>query len=263
MIQRDLAVRDAVSKNEVAVNGQIFQGHVSAANEKTPFVVLLVCARSCDVSFDDVVKDLRELSSCNGVLRSEAVGTAVDVTRTDHGLDVRQRPVGNLAAVRKFGEIRFAVPFQIELQRSCHHGHGFLSGDGRVRSHGCTAAAIVGTHLDGQSYVVVVPLGFGYVLILADVCNFVAAEGAVDDGRHLCAGQIAVRVDNAVSLAVEQSVVHSSRDGFSIPSRLVKVFEIRCLPVCCGCGHGQREAGGNGENECEDSFIFQVEFLQS
>ena len=79
-----------------------------------------------DVSADDVVKNLRELGSGDIVQRSKDFAAAVNVVCTDHCTHIRHRPVGNLASVGEYGQIRFGIRIVVQFQRTGNDRHSLL-----------------------------------------------------------------------------------------------------------------------------------------
>ena len=157
------------------------------------------------------MENLRKFCAGDIIQRFQPFGSAVDIIRADHRANVRQRPVGNLAAVGERGQIRFGIRIVVQFQRSRHNGHGFLPRDGRIRGHCRVAAPVISAHLHSHCHIVVVPLGLCHVRVLGNVSFDVAAERPVDDSRHLC------------------TIIHSRRHGFGVPCSTVIVAEIRGL----------------------------------
>ena len=198
-------------------------------------MVFDVFSLDVDIVLDDVCENLRELGAGDVVLRRKNFSSAVNVIRTDHRSHIRQRPVGNLAAVRERGQVCFCVSVIIQLQRSRHNRHSLLPGDGSIWRHARIASTVVGSHLDGEGNIIVVPLGFRHILILRNVRLLVAAKRAVDDCGHLRARHVAVWIDDCAGFSVKQTIVHGGADRFCIPCSTVIVLEICSLASGCAC----------------------------
>ena len=211
------------------------------------------------------MENLRKFCAGDIIQRFQPFGSAVDIIRADHRANVRQRPVGNLAAVGERGQICFGVRIVIQFQRAGHYGHGFLPRDGRIGGHRRAAASVVSPHLHGHCNILVIPLVLGNILVLRNVRRFIATERAIDDCCHLCAGHISIRVNDGCALAIKQTVIHGRGHGFCIPRFCVIVLKICGFTggrICRRCPHCQRQARRDGENHCEDSFSFHHEVLR-
>ena len=140
----------------------------------------------------------------------------MDIVSADHCAHIGQRPIGDFAAVGECGQVCFCICVIVQFQRSRHNGHCFLSRDWRIWSHGRSRPTVVSTHLDGERDILVIPLVLGHVLVLRNICRFIAAKRTVDDPSHLRTGHRAIRVDDGTGFAVKQSVIHGCAHGFSI-----------------------------------------------
>jgi len=207
------------------------------------------------------MENLRKFRTRDVVQRLQTFGSAVDVICADHCADVWQRPIRNLAAVGECGQVRFRVCVIVQLQRTGHNGHCFLPRDGRIRGHCRVRSAVVCSHLHRHGHIFKIPFVFGNVLVLGNVGFHVAAERAVDDRRHLRTSHIAVWVDDGRALAIQQAVVHGGADRFCVPCGFIEIAEICGFAVdrvCRRRADGQGKARCNGENHCEDSFVFHL-----
>ena len=183
----------------------------------------------------------------------------MDIVSAYHRANIGQRPAGNVLFICKFGQICFCVCVVVQLQRSGYNGHRFLPADRCIRGHCRRTAANIRPHLDGEGYILVVPLAIGYVLVLTDVRGFIAPERAVDDSRR--AGHVAIGIEDGTGFAVKQAIIYSRTDRFGIPCGTVIILKIRSLAgdrICRRRADCQRQARCDGENHCEDSFFLHL-----
>ena len=257
VVQRDLAISRAAADDEITVHGHVFQLHIVRADQDVAFHVLVIAALGNNVSANDVGENLRELGAGDVVLRGKHLATTVNVIRTDHGADVWHRPIRDFTSIRELRKLGLGIRIVVQLQRSRHHGHGFLPRDGCIRGHTRIAATIVRSHLDSHCNIFKVPL------VLGNVGFRVAAKRAVDDRRHFCARHIAIGVDDGRAFAVKQSFIHGGTHGIRVPRSTVKVAEVGGFSGCAcrRCADRQRQARCNRKNHCEDSFFLHVEYL--
>ena len=181
------------------------------------------------------MENLRKFRARDVIQRFQTFCASVDIVRTDHCSDVGQRPVGNLAVVGEYGQIRFGIRIVVQFQRTGNDRHSLLTRDRRVRGHCRAAASVVCAHLDGERNIFVVPLVLGNVLVLRNIRRLVAAERPVDDRGHFCAGHIAIRVKRRTGFAVKQAVIHSGANRFGVPCGTVIVLEICCFAGSRSC----------------------------
>ena len=224
--QRDLAVRNTVADDEIAVNGHILQFNVLGADKKIALVVLRIAAVFGDIGLDDVEIELRELRSRDIGLRDKTLCAAMHITSCNHCSHVRQRPCGNILRIRKLGQICLGVIIQIKLQSSCHNCNGLLTSDCPVWLHAAGGNAVIRSHLDGEGYIFVVPLGFCNVLVRRNVCRFITAKRPVCNGGHFCTGQQTVGVKLRLGLTVQKPIIHSGGYRFRVPRFGVHILEI-------------------------------------
>ena len=224
--QRDLAVRNTVADDEIAVNGHILQFNVLGADKKIALVVLRIAAALGDIRLDDVEIELCKLGSCDIGLRDKTLCAAMHITCCNHCLHVRQCPCRHFLRIRKLGQIRLGVIIQIKLQSSCHNCNGLLTGDCPIRLHAAGGNAVIRSHLDGECDIFVVPLGFCNVLVRRNVRSFITAKRPVCNGSHFRTGQQPVGVKLRLGFAVKQAVIYSRRHGFGVPRFGVHILEI-------------------------------------
>ena len=148
------------------------------------------------------------------------------ITSCNHYSHVRQRPCGHFLGIRKLGQIRLCVVIQIKLQSSCHNCNGLLTSDGPIRLHAAGGNAVIRSHLDGEGYIFVVPLGFCNVLVRRDVRCFITTERPICNSRHFRTGQQPVGVKLRPGFTVKQAVIYSRRHGFGVPRFGVHILEI-------------------------------------
>ena len=224
--QRDLAVRNTVADDEIAVNGHILQFDIFCADKQIALVVLRIAAVFGDIGLDDVEIELRKFCSCDVGLRDKPLRAAMHITGCDHCFHVRQRPCGNILGIRKLGQIRLGVIIQIKLQSSCHNCNGLLTGDCPIRLHAGGGDTVIRPHLDGEGYIFVVPLGFCNVLVRRNVRCFVTAKGTVCNSRHFRTGQKTVGVKLRLGLTVQKPIIHSGGSRFRVPCFCVHILKI-------------------------------------
>ena len=224
--QRDLAVRNTVADDEIAVNGHVLQFNVLGADEQIALVILRIAAALGDIGLDDVEIELRKFCSCDVGLRDKPLRAAMHITGCDHCFHVRQRPFGHFLGIRKLGQIRLGVIVKIELQGSCHNCNGLLTSDGPIRLHAGGGNTVIRSHLDGECDIFVVPLGFCNVLVRRNVRSFITAKRPICNSRHFRTGQQPVGVKLRLGFAVKQAVIYSRRHGFGVPRFGVHILKI-------------------------------------
>ena len=148
------------------------------------------------------------------------------ITGCDHCFHVRQRPSGHFLRICKLGQIRLGVIVKIKLQSSCDDRNGFLTGDCPIRLHAAGGNAVIRSHLDGECYIFVVPLGFCNVLVRRNVRCFVTAKGTVCNGSHFRTGQQPVVVKLRLGFAVKQAIIHSGGYRLRVPCFCVHILKI-------------------------------------
>ena len=224
--QRDLAVRNTVADDEIAVNGHVLQFNVLGADKQIALVVLRIAAALGDIGLDDVEIELRELRPRDIGLRNKSLRAAVYITSCNHCSHVRQRPCGNILRIRKLGQIRLGVIVKIKLQSSCHNCNGLLTSDCPIRLHAGGGDTVIRPHLDGEGYIFVVPLGFCNVLVRRNVCRFITAKRPIRNGSHFRTGQQTIGVKLRLGLTVQKPIIHSGGYRFRVPRFGVHILEI-------------------------------------
>ena len=72
------------------------------------------------------MENLRKFRARDVVQRGKDFATAVNVVCTDHRAHIGQRPVGNLASVGEYGQIRFGIRIVVQFQRAGNDRHSLL-----------------------------------------------------------------------------------------------------------------------------------------
>ena len=126
IVQHNFTIRCAAADDEVAIHGQVFQLYIVGADQDAAFNILVISTLGHNVSANDICKNLCKFCAGDVIQRSKDFAAAVNVVCTDHCPDVRQRPVGNLAAVGKCRQVCFGIRIVVQFQRAGNDRHSLL-----------------------------------------------------------------------------------------------------------------------------------------
>ena len=135
VVERDFTVCCAAADDEIAVYGQVFQLYIVGADQDTAFNVLVISTLGHNVSANDICKNLCKFCAGDVIQRCKDFAATMNIVCTDHCANIGLRPVGNLAAVGEYGQIRFGIRIVVQFQRTGNDRHSLLTRDRRIRGH--------------------------------------------------------------------------------------------------------------------------------
>ncbi len=167
-------------------------------------------------ALEDVAHDLRHLRPGDLALGVQsAIVVAADVAALHHGRNGVRRPRAHLVPVREPG--KDGVTGRGQADRPGQHHNGLFAGDVVLRPHAAVGVPGESPHVDRLGDVVIVPAPTGNVRIAGNVGALVSAEKPVDHSGHLCAGEVAVRVQLVPGRTHQHAVVHRPGQGLVCP----------------------------------------------
>src|SRR5699024_1648087 len=145
-------------------------------------------------ALEDVAHDLRHLRTGDLALGVQAaIVVATDIAALHHSGNGVCGPGPHLVPVREPRKSGTAGRGQAD--RPGQHHNGLFAGDVFIRPHAAVGVPGEGPHVYRLGDVVIVPAATGNIRVAGNIGALVGAEKPVDHSSHLCAGQVAVRVD--------------------------------------------------------------------
>ena len=241
---RQVSLRCAVCKDEVAVDSPAGERHTAAAHDD--IAVYGIGQAVIRERARHAADDLGEFRTGDAAPGIESAVRAVDEAAVDQRGDRALCPRGNAAAV---GVVRQSGSVAVQTEGARHYGKGFLTSDGRLRVQ-LSVRALERAHRDRDRHIIVVPCVRPDIGKSGEVGGFVRAEGAVDDGGHLRTGQQARTIDPSVR-AVQQAVIHGAAQtgGGPVGREIVKILG--------GRGECVRYEHRAGQQQSEGLFLLQ------
>ena len=236
VVDPDVAVGRALTHDQVALHSHVLEGHAGGVDHAVAGQGVGVGPGGLVIAPDQIVHDLGKFRPGDAVQGIQLAVAAVDIAVFGHGGQLRDGPGADRCLVRKAVQGSF-VPLG-QLEGPGQHGEGLLPGDGVLRPH-FRAVAVEGAHAHGLGDVARVPSSLRHVGVDADVLRVLRAEGAVDDGGHLGAGELVFR-GQASAGALQQAVVHSG--GQSLVGPVAFRGHVRKALIRRACRGGQQRA---------------------
>ena len=203
---RQVGCRHAVRDDEITIDGLSGQRNAVFTHDHTAVDGVGQGITRIGVGIGHFADDLGKFCAGDAAFRVQLAVRAVYIAVLDQSRYRALRPCGNGCAVTVTVQHRSIAAVERECARQ--HGESLLAGDGLFRAQQAVRAH-ERVHGDCLAHVICIPCVGENVGVAGHIRGLVRAECAVDDGRHLCAAQQAIAVDEAVR-AVQQAVVNGA-----------------------------------------------------